>query len=109
MTLGDRVVGMKYWRVQQGGRASRALQSARNKFVAGFICSPSMNFAAVTVPSNGIADRENSPALLLLHLPDETAQRLRAMSATRSRSGVRPEEPYRAKQPPIFDHPCFYA
>ena len=45
MTLGDRVVVMKDGLVQQVGEPLELYNSPANKFVAGFIGSPAMNFA----------------------------------------------------------------
>ncbi len=52
MTLGDRVVVMKDGLVQQVGEPLELYNQPANKFVAGFIGSPAMNFATVTM-SNG--------------------------------------------------------
>src|ERR1700692_4236650 len=49
MTLGDRVVVMKDGLVQQVGEPLELYNAPVNRFVAGFIGSPAMNFAAVTV------------------------------------------------------------
>src|SRR5919205_3283573 len=49
MTLGDRVVVMKDGWVQQVGEPLELYNTPANKFVAGFIGSPAMNFADVTV------------------------------------------------------------
>ena len=48
MTLGDRVVVMKDGWVQQVGEPLELYNTPANKFVAGFIGSPAMNFANVT-------------------------------------------------------------
>src|SRR5499425_1408121 len=48
MTLGDRVVVMRDGVVQQVGEPLALYNEPANKFVAGFIGSPAMNFAAVT-------------------------------------------------------------
>ena len=48
MTLGDRVVVMKDGLVQQVGEPLELYNQPANKFVAGFIGSPAMNFATVT-------------------------------------------------------------
>src|SRR6188474_2425336 len=61
MTLGDRVVVMKDGVVQQVGEPLELYNQPANKFVAGFIGSPAMNFAAVTVTeANGSLIAENS-------------------------------------------------
>ena len=48
MTLGSRVVVMKDGWVQQVGEPMEIYAKPHNKFVAGFIGSPSMNFIPVT-------------------------------------------------------------
>src|SRR5438094_2598447 len=49
MTLGDRVVVMKDGVVQQVGEPLELYNQPANKFVAGFIGSPAMNFAGVRI------------------------------------------------------------
>src|SRR5204862_6833004 len=49
MTLGDRVVVMKDGTVQQEGAPLELYDRPANRFVAGFIGSPAMNFLAITV------------------------------------------------------------
>src|SRR5205823_11059673 len=49
MTLGDRVVVMKDGWVQQVGEPLELYNKPANRFVAGFIGSPAMNFADVTL------------------------------------------------------------
>src|ERR1700692_314610 len=91
MTLGDRVVVMKDGVVQQVGEPLELYNQPANKFVAGFIGSPAMNFAAVTVTeANGSLIAEN--AGLRIKLPDETAQRLRSHIGHEVTLGVRPED-----------------
>src|SRR5438045_5122804 len=61
MTLGDRVVVMKAGVVQQVGEPLELYNQPANKFVAGFIGSPAMNFAVVTVTeANGSVIAENA-------------------------------------------------
>jgi multiple sugar transport system ATP-binding protein len=107
MTLGDRVVVMKDGVVQQVGEPIELYNQPANKFVAGFIGSPAMNFAAVTITeANGSLIAENSG--LRLKLPDETAQRLRGHIGREVMLGVRPEDlTLAAAADP--DHPCFDA
>ena len=107
MTLGDRVVVMKDGVVQQVGEPLELYNSPANKFVAGFIGSPAMNFAAVKVTeANGSLIAENSG--LSIKLPDETAQRLRSHVGREIVLGVRPEDlsVAGAADP---DNPCFDA
>src|SRR3984893_11199041 len=75
MTLGDRVVVMKDGVVQQVGDPMELYNEPANRFVAGFIGSPAMNFINVTVTeSNGSLLAESSglsikvPAPIVLRL-----------------------------------------
>src|SRR5262249_38148355 len=52
MTLGDRVVVMKDGLVQQVGEPLELYNQPANRFVAGFLGSPSMNFATVKMSQN---------------------------------------------------------
>src|SRR6516164_2585980 len=107
MTLGDRVVVMKDGVVQQVGEPLELYNNPANKFVAGFIGSPAMNFAAVTLSeTNGALIAENSG--LRIKLPDETAQRLRDYIGREVTLGVRPEDLTVAGTADL-DHPCFDA
>jgi multiple sugar transport system ATP-binding protein len=107
MTLGDRVVVMKDGVVQQVGEPLELYNQPANKFVAGFIGSPAMNFAAVTVTeANGSLIAEN--AGLRIKLPDETAQRLRGHVGRQITLGVRPEDLTVATTADA-DQPCFDA
>ena len=91
MTLGDRVVVMKDGVVQQFGEPLELYNTPANKFVAGFIGSPAMNFANVTVKeANGSLLAENKG--LSIKLPAETAQRLRGHVGREVTLGVRPED-----------------
>src|SRR4051795_11350022 len=91
MTLGDRVVVMKDGWVQQVGEPLDLYNKPANKFVAGFIGSPAMNFANVTVTeANGAVVAENKG--LRIKLPDEVAQRVRAHSSRDITLGIRPED-----------------
>jgi multiple sugar transport system ATP-binding protein len=107
MTLGDRVVVMKDGLVQQVGDPLELYNQPANKFVAGFIGSPAMNFVNVTViESNGSLRAENSG--LSVKLPDETAQRLRGHVNREVTLGVRPED-LTVASAADRDMPCFDA
>src|SRR6266853_1515820 len=91
MTLGDRVEVLKDDLVQQVGEPLELYNTPTNRFVAGFIGSPAMNFANVKVTeANGSLLAEN--AGLRITLPDETAQRLRGHIGHQVTLGVRPED-----------------
>src|SRR5216110_2090945 len=53
MTLGDRVVVMKDGWIQQVGEPMELYTRPANRFVAGFIGSPAMNFVDVTIQGDG--------------------------------------------------------
>src|SRR5215212_9297820 len=107
MTLGDRVVVMKDGVVQQVGEPLDLYNSPANKFVAGFIGSPAMNFAAVTVAESNGSLVAGSSGLRIM-LPDETAERLRGHVGHEVTLGVRPEDLTVAGAADL-DHPCFDA
>src|SRR5881227_796296 len=91
MTLGDRVVVMKDGWIQQVGEPLDLYNKPANKFVAGFIGSPAMNFANVTVTeANGSVVAENKG--LKIKLPDEVAQRVGAYAGKPVTIGIRPED-----------------
>ena len=54
MTLGDRVVIMRDGHVQQVGSPLAVYEKPANKFVAGFIGAPAMNFVDVTVRGGNV-------------------------------------------------------
>jgi len=84
MTLGDRVVVMKDGRVQQVGEPLELYGRPANKFVAGFIGSPAMNFVEVAISGDGQwAEAEG----LRLKIPE----RIRQRGGQRLTLGVRPE------------------
>ena len=90
MTLGDRVVVMKDGWVQQVGEPLELYGKPANKFVAGFIGSPAMNFVGVTVSDSAgalWADAEG----LRLKVPPQLVERMRAHTGKRATLGVRPE------------------
>ena len=90
MTLGDRVVVMKDGLIQQVGDPLELYDQPANKFVAGFIGSPAMNFATVTmVDGNGRITAKN--AGLEIEVPGAHADRLRGHVGRQLTLGVRPE------------------
>jgi multiple sugar transport system ATP-binding protein len=90
MTLGDRVVVMKDAMVQQVGEPLELYNRPANKFVAGFIGSPAMNFAAVAmVEANGQLMAKN--AGLEIEVPADYAERLRPHAGRKLTLGIRPE------------------
>ena len=90
MTLGDRVVIMRDGRVQQVGTPLQVYGKPANKFVAGFIGAPAMNFIDVTVRADAGATAVEAAGLKLT----VSAADARALAAYNGRPvimGVRPE------------------
>src|SRR5437588_2925124 len=65
MTLGDRVVVMKDGLVQQVGQPLELYNQPANRFVAGFIGSPAMNFATVNLASRDGGVWAENPGLAI--------------------------------------------
>ena len=91
MTLGDRVVVMKDGWIQQVGEPLELYGKPANKFVAGFIGSPAMNFAEATIQEEGGSVVAVNPAFRLA-VPAARANELRAYKGQTLTLGVRPED-----------------
>jgi multiple sugar transport system ATP-binding protein len=91
MTLGDRVVVMKDGWIQQVGEPLELYGRPANKFVAGFIGSPSMNFADVTIAETG-GDLWAETSGLRVKIPAERAAGMRPYKGQAVTLGVRPED-----------------
>ncbi|MCW5745762.1 MAG: sn-glycerol-3-phosphate ABC transporter ATP-binding protein UgpC [Alphaproteobacteria bacterium] len=91
MTLGDRVVVMKDGLVQQVGAPLELYNRPANRFVAGFIGSPAMNFLPVT-----LADTDGSLWAVgpefRVKPPAAMAGRLRGHTGKAVLLGIRPED-----------------
>ena len=110
MTLGDRVVVMRDGWVQQVGEPLELYNRPANRFVAGFLGSPSMNFADVTLAAAGNKVVAEAPGLRI-GLPDELAARARSAmngAGTKATLGIRPEDIHVAGAADSADH-CFDA
>src|SRR5262249_41423446 len=86
MTLGDRIVVMKDGLVQQVGTPLELYRKPANRFVAGFIGSPAMNFIDVRVTAEGdcfVLTR----ARVRLPLPTARFGPLRAVARLGARAG----------------------
>jgi len=84
MTLGDRVVVMKDGRLQQVGAPLDLYGRPANRFVAGFIGSPGMNFVDVSISSDGLQAETQG---LCLPVPEL----VRSRGGQRLTLGIRPE------------------
>ncbi|HEY2531479.1 MAG TPA: sn-glycerol-3-phosphate ABC transporter ATP-binding protein UgpC [Xanthobacteraceae bacterium] len=91
MTLGDRVVVMKDGMVQQMGEPLELYNAPINRFVAGFIGSPGMNFAVVRVSNAGDRMRADNVGFGI-DIPAEIGARLRPYTGREVTMGVRPED-----------------
>ncbi len=91
MTLGDRVVVMKDGWVQQVGEPLELYNTPANRFVAGFIGSPAMNFADVAVVDRGGVLWIENPGLAI-RVPDPLQARLRPHTGRAATMGIRPED-----------------
>ncbi len=91
MTLGSRVVVMKDGWVQQVGEPMEIYSRPQNKFVAGFIGSPAMNFVPVTINEAGGALYAQANGLRV-KVPAARHSRLGAFKDQPVTLGVRPED-----------------
>jgi multiple sugar transport system ATP-binding protein len=90
MTLGDRVVVMKDGVVQQVGEPMALYGRPANRFVAGFIGSPAMNFAEVTIAESGGGLWAEAQGIRI-RVPPASTESLRPLTGKRATLGVRPE------------------
>jgi lactose/L-arabinose transport system ATP-binding protein len=83
MTLADKIVVLRMGVIEQVGAPLDLYRDPDNKFVAGFIGSPAMNFLNGTIGNNGVT----IPALKM-DVPSPIAASIRGKSVT---AGLRPE------------------
>jgi multiple sugar transport system ATP-binding protein len=91
MTMGDRIVVMKDGRIQQNDTPLNLYNKPVNKFVAGFIGSPSMNFVQGVLVAEGgglVFDEGN----LRLLLPKKHNDALKDHVGKEVTLGIRPED-----------------
>ena len=113
MTLADRIAVMKDGELHQLGAPKEIYDNPANRFVAGFIGSPPMNFIPIQVQQDGdgrhaaLSDESGETTRLPLsaQLPVEPGQTLLL--------GLRPEQithmqPHKQQQPDVFSS-CFEA
>ena len=93
MTMGDRIVVMKDGVVQQVADPISLYDKPKNKFVAGFIGSPSMNFmeGVLTRKASGLFFNEDN---FQVKLVDEMANQLSDYEGKEVVLGLRPEDIY---------------
>jgi len=90
MTLGERIVVMKDGVVQQCGRPLEVYDRPVNRFVAGFVGMPCMNFlkGRLIAEDGGVFFDEGTARI---RLPDDRAKALRRRTGQEVVLGVRPE------------------
>src|SRR3546814_18483996 len=91
MTLGDRVVVMKDGWVQQVGDPLELYNAPANRFVAGFIGSPGMTFAAMSFQRDDDALWAVNHGLSV-RIPEPHAARLTDHARRAATTGTRPHE-----------------
>ncbi|MEN0040614.1 MAG: ABC transporter ATP-binding protein, partial [Pseudomonadota bacterium] len=89
MTLGDRIVVMSEGIIQQQGTPEELFKEPVNRFVAGFIGSPTMNFldAEIEETGKGVTIKGDG---FSLPVDGDLAQRLKAHSSKNIVLGIRP-------------------
>jgi len=98
MTMGDRIVVMKDGLIQQVGKPLDLYFHPVNKFVAGFIGSPTMNFIeAKLVASNSKLFVEADGMRLIV--PEEKARHLQGYVNQKVTLGIRPQDLSKASSP----------
>jgi multiple sugar transport system ATP-binding protein len=90
MTLGDRVVVMRDGWVQQVGDPMELYNQPANRFVAGFIGSPAMNFAPVRIEQNGALWAVGDG--IRIKVPGPSVEHLGRYNGKAVTLGVRPED-----------------
>src|SRR5256885_17009353 len=90
MTLGDRVAVMRDGRLQQLGTPLEIYNRPKNRFVAGFIGAPAMNFLEVTLENSGGQLYAAAPGFRI-RVPNERASLRNRSGDGAMLLGVRPE------------------
>jgi len=93
MTMGDKIVVMKGGEIQQIADPKTLYDKPLNKFVAGFLGSPSMNFIEGTIESKkgGLYFNEEN---FEVRLPDDMAEKMKGKAGEEIIMGIRPEDIY---------------
>lgn len=93
MTMGDKIVVMKDGFVQQIDSPLNLYNKPLNKFVAGFIGSPSMNFIEGLIKNNsGLMQFESLNKLLVINLTEKQSELLKNNIDKKVWLGLRPED-----------------
>jgi multiple sugar transport system ATP-binding protein len=98
MTMGDKIVLMKDGVIQQTDTPLNLYNHPRNKFVAGFIGSPAMNFFNGKIEAGGVPVFTESGAGLRLTLPEQLGRRVTSYADRGITLGIRPEHIHDARR-----------
>ncbi|MDP3150433.1 MAG: sn-glycerol-3-phosphate ABC transporter ATP-binding protein UgpC [Ignavibacteria bacterium] len=96
MTMGDRIVVMNKGVVQQVAPPMELYQKPVNKFVAGFIGSPAMNFILGTIVDHDKLFFSSDKGSFAFEIPEIDETRLRNFIGKKVWIGIRPEDMYGA-------------
>jgi multiple sugar transport system ATP-binding protein len=91
LTMADKIVVMKFGIIQQIGKPLDLYNNPCNKFVAGFIGSPPMNFIDTVVEAEGSDIYVNEGTFRLKVLPEQ-AKALKKFVGKSVTFGIRPED-----------------
>lgn len=91
MTLADRIVIMNEGYIQQEGTPEQLFKKPANRFVAGFIGSPPMNFLLATLVQEGDAFFAQGKSFKL-RLPAVSSDALRQHNSAEVEIGIRPSD-----------------
>ena len=105
MTLGDRIAVMRGGRLQQCGTPGEGYHSPANRFVGGFIGTPSMNFLDGQWREDAAGQSWLESASLRLPVERDRARGFCPVAGQRVALGIRPEN--LRLQPPRGDCPNF--
>ncbi|HCV42488.1 MAG TPA: glycerol-3-phosphate ABC transporter ATP-binding protein, partial [Bacteroidetes bacterium] len=103
MSMGDRIVVMKDGIVQQVDTPMNIYHHPANRFVAGFIGSPTMNFMHGSIRRDGQTVFQQTKSPLTVPLPVSLQEKLEAYPRADVTLGIRPEHIF-SHQPPNIEH-----
>jgi multiple sugar transport system ATP-binding protein len=98
MTMGDRIVVMKDGLIQQVGKPLDLYFHPVNKFVAGFIGSPTMNFLEARLVASNLKLYVEADGMKLI-VPEEMARHLQGFINRKVILGLRPQDLPKASSP----------
>lgn len=92
MTMGERIVVMKDGYVHQIDTPLNLYNNPQNRFVAGFIGSPSMNFAEGKITQSGGLQFESVNKSMIIKLGENYSNKLKNQISKKVWLGIRPED-----------------